>query len=207
MKLQITQDEYGIITGAGLMIDHVYVLQMMNNTEPSTIAVPESVVGMLKLKGFISPEARLTEKAEDLLGQLAQGETSPPVPAPDILVLFAIDLHAAMQMKLIQLTGKRQKTLSDGKYSFLCNAKDLEKKLRDVWRKYGPFDPQRVGHLLLSYIERCHKSGWKYATLVEYYIMKDGTSKLVTDLESLDEQQTQGAVEEVRQLIDPKTLF
>lgn len=206
MKLEITSEEHKMIRDAGLTLDGVLVLLH----HAKGIRIGEELSGtanLLRKKGFL--DIGITIKGADLLNALFMEEPA-TVKTPEVKVdtmnSFAGELHALLQKKLLELTGKVQKKVGDKEqYSFLCNKVDLEKKLRDVWKKYGPFDHDKVRKLLIHYVSRCNKASWNKVMLVQYYIMKEGTSSMWTDLESAEDQNEQMEVK--KELVDPKSIF
>lgn len=206
MKLEINSEEHKLIRDAGLTLDGVLVLLQHANG----VRVTEEMLGtanLLRKKGFL--DIGITIKGGDLLNKLfveQPVDAPPPISKVDVMTPFAGELHAALQGRLLELIGKIQRKVGDKEqYSFLCNKVDLEKKLRDVWKKYGPFEHDKVKKLLMQYVTRCHRANWNKVMLVQYYIMKDGTSSMWTDLESVDEQNEQMEVKKLA--VDPKSLF
>lgn len=204
MKLDVTLEDYKRLISIGLTLDSLFILQLLD--QDKNVKLPERAmasVGILRIKGYFDEEKGITDKGKGLLGKVEL-----PVDVPDSRItatqIFAKGLHKELQDKLMALTGKKQKVLQ-GKYSFLCNVTDLETKLVEVRKKYGMSRPNDVRLLLLKYVDRCHKAGWDKVMLVEYYIMKNGTSKLMTDLDNTED--TSPDVELSKPLIDPKSMF
>lgn len=204
MKLDLTLEQFKIIKDAGLHIDEIYLLRLIE--EGQSWKCPELAwpirmsLGLLGLKEYLIDE-KLTDKAYLLLGQL---EVQVKVTKKeDSLSQWVGVVHEQLQKKLLTLTGRKQKMIS-GKYSFLCNKVDLEKKLRDVMKKYGELDLNRVQKALERHVDRSHRAGWDRVYLMEYYIMKEGVSRMFTDLDQED-----GDDKEItaRPLADPKNLF
>lgn len=206
MKLEVTLEEYKKLSSIGLNLDTLFILRLLEGDK--NIRLPERAmasVGILRIKGYFEEGVGLTLKGKELLAKLLDGQKQEN-PQENLAALYCTNLHALLQQKLIQLTGKKQRMIgSKGQYSFLCNVIDLEKKLRDVFRKYGSLDLEKVQQVLLRHVERSHKAGWDKVYLMEYYIMKDGVSKMVTDLDNLED--TSPDVELSKPLIDPKSMF
>lgn len=203
MRLEITLDDFKALTEAGLQLNDLFVLQLIEDQvkwEDHALAwVIRMSLSRLSVKGYLE-EGKVTAIGRQLLDNLNMNViTAKPV---DLIGEFSRKLHEELASKLVQLTGKRQKMIQ-GKYSFLCNAMDLEKKLRDVIKRYGPLPVEKMRVCLLRHVEKSHKAGWDRVYLIEYFIMKDNVSRMVTDLEN-DEPDTS---DEMRQLIDPKTMF
>jgi hypothetical protein len=78
-----------------------------------------------------------------------------------------------------------------GKYAFIPNEKDLKLRLQKVIKEYQLNDLQKVEKTLLLYLEKCHKARFEYVSTLEYYILKDKTSKLATDYENDLEEMSQ----------------
>ena len=89
---------------------------------------------------------------------------------------------------MISLTGKKQKILQ-GKYAFLPNEKDLKLRLQKVIKEYQLTDLQKVERVLLLYVEKCVRSRFEYTSTVEYYILKEKSSRLATDYENYNEKE------------------
>ena len=121
--------------------------------------------------------------------------------------IWCEQLHAKLKERLIKLTGKGQKVakIRTSSYSFLCNVNDLSKKMKNFVKVYKVKDYAKIEKTLLAYIDKCHKQD-SWFPLIEYYIMKDGTSKLATDLESID-QIIEDTNTEIKQPVDTKDLF
>ena len=92
-------------------------------------------------------------------------------------------LHEILQNKLEELIGKKQLRIEikGAKYSFLCNAKDLTKKLITVCKAHKLTDLKKVENCLIAHVTRMK------APLVEYYISKDGVSRLASDYADWEE--------------------
>lgn len=212
MKIEVTIEEYKSFREKGLTFNALFLLMLLHSAEqgenmPWNTKDPSFAgdTGLLKMKGYIDKEGKLTPTAHSLLTDVPEAKITTPVGLrTDVFRMFVENLHVELQQKLIQLTGKKQKLLQ-GKYYFLCNAKDLEKKLRDVWTKYGGFDQMKMRNTLLKYVERCHKVGFDKVNLIEYYVMKNDMSRLITDMENSDD--TSPDVEAPAPLADPKNLF
>lgn len=136
-------------------------------------------VSHYQVLGLVDDDRNLTEKAVNLLKFIEKEEKS-----------SYIAIHEALQNKLLQLTGRKQKVLQ-GKYSFLCNAKDLENRIIKVAKKYKLLNINKIEKCLVRYIEECHKKNFEYCQLIIYYIEKDGNSNLATDYLEFEETQEQ----------------
>ena len=137
------------------------------------------MIDKLSKEDYISLNYKLTVKGREYLNKIDYSSKSDD---------FYDVLHKEMQDKMIQLTGRKQKMLQ-GKYAFLCNATDLKLKLQLVIKKYGVNDMDRVKNVLLLYIEKCETAKFEMVNTIEYYILKNGFSKFVTDYENYEEEE------------------
>ena len=133
----------------------------------------------LKQEEYVSDNNKLTLKGKELLDQLQKEEINTD---------FYSNLHNNLQQKMISLTGKKQKMLQ-GKYGFIPNPKDLKLRLQKVIKEYQLNDIQKVEKILLLYVEKCNKARFEYTPIIEYYILKDKSSKLATDYENYNEEE------------------
>lgn len=164
------------------ILDYLILEHIANNTAKEFID-DENIkilveLNFLKLDGYISDNNKLTLKSKELLDQLQKEEVSTD---------FYSSLHKNLQEKMISVTGKKQKMLQ-GKYAFIPNEKDLKLRLQKVIKEYQLNDIQKVEKVLLLYIEKCNKARFEYTPTIEYYILKDKSSRLATDyLNDLEE--------------------
>lgn len=202
MTIDISTEELKEIYAAGLNLMGLYVLQAIHKGQDlsGVKGEIEGIRGMLELKGYIQ-EGIISEQGMTLLGKLTEKAAVPVSGHFDVIVR---DIHESLQVRLMKLTGKPQKRIQ-GKYSFLCNQVDLGRKLQLLSARYGKQDWTKVKAALLNHVERSHKAGWDRVYLIEYYIMKEGSSKLITDMQSMDEREE--APSGLPALVDPKTLF
>jgi len=200
MTVDISTEELKQIYEAGLSIAGFFVLQAIGKGQDLSAMNGEvtGIRGMLELKGYIK-EGTVSDTGMELLKRLNGSSVTTTEP----FLLIVKDIHESLQTLLMKLTGKPQKRLQN-KYSFLCNQIDLGRKLQALVARYGKQDWTKVKTTLLRHVERSHKAGWDRVYLVEYYIMKDGTSKLITDMESMQELEE---AQVLPKLVDPKTLF
>lgn len=150
-----------------------------------------SVAKQLEMNGMCT-ENEITEKGRKLLEEI-EGNASNKV---DIYV----SLHIKLQNKLVELTGKKQKVIQN-KYSFLPNLRDFTQKLSKVIKKYKLSDWNKLEILLLQHIEKCYKANFEYAILLEYYIEKNNSSRLVTDYDNFSVE-TVEIKKETKQVFD-----
>ena len=164
------------------ILDYLILEQIANNTAPEYIqdeGLMKVHVNSLKEKDYISNNNKLTIKSKELLDQLQKEE---------INANFYSNLHRNLQEKMISLTGKKQKMLQ-GKYAFLPNEKDLKLRLQKVIKEYKLNDLQKIEKVLILYIEKCNKARFEYTSTVEYYILKDKSSRLATDYDNYNEEE------------------
>lgn len=95
-------------------------------------------------------------------------------------------LHEKLQNILLKHTGKKQKLLQ-GKYQYLPNKVDLKNRVLKVAKQYKLTDFNRIEELLIQYVNNCVKKNFEYTQTLEYYVLKDKSSKLATDYENFEE--------------------
>lgn len=98
------------------------------------------------------------------------------------------NLHTKLQDKLYNLTGKKQNMLQ-GKYAFLCNKSDLQKRLAKVIKDYKLKDLDKIEKILLNYVTKCVATRFDKVHLIQYFIIKDGNSILATIYENYEEEE------------------
>ena len=138
-------------------------------------------IEFLRKEELISDNYKLTLKGKTLLEGFNRLETKSSNN-------FFTNLHKKLQDKLVELTGKKQKLLQ-GKYGFIPNEKDLTLRLQKVIKKYSLEDLDKVEKVLLSYIEKSYRARFEYVNTVEYYILKNDSSRLATDYEGFTGQE------------------
>ena len=155
------------------ILDYLILEHIQNNTTDIFLKDISFIkhFELLKLQEFVSNNNKLTLKGKELLDQLQKEEINTD---------FYSNLHNNLQQKMISLTGKKQKMLQ-GKYAFIPNPKDLKLRLQKVIKEYQLNDLQKVEKVLLLYVEKCNKARFEYTPTIEYYILKDKSSKLATD--------------------------
>lgn len=176
------------------ILDYLILEHIANNTAQEHIQDEDLIkihINKLKEKDYISNNNKLTIKSKELLDQLQK---------EDINTNFYSNLHKNLQEKMISITGKKQKMLQ-GKYAFLPNEKDLKLRLQKVIKEYKLNDLQKIEKVLLLYVEKCNKARFEYTPTIEYYILKEKSSRLATDyLNDLEE------VEEIKEQINPQEI-
>lgn len=191
-------EKYKELLAAKYSLDVLWGLKFLKDGEE----IPENIKQGIKRKGWIDENNIITSLGEGMLGYLQEdGIKSSEKIADSPKEDFFSELHKKLQDKLIELTGKKQKVIS-GKYSFLPNSTDLRIRLEKVIKKYHLEDElNKIEKVLLKHIEQSHKAGWQMVVLLDYYISKDNTSRMVTALEGKEEEE-----EEIIR-VDPKELF
>lgn len=159
-----------------LILEHIKENTFENFLEDAKFS---SQIFHLKENEYISNNNKLTLKGKQLLDELNQFEEKSD---------FYSQLHKSLQDELVNLTGKKQKMLQ-GKYGFIPNPKDLKLRLQKVIKEYQLNDLQKVEKVLLLYVEKCNKARFEYVSTIEYYILKDKSSKLATDYENYNEEE------------------
>lgn len=204
--------KYKTILDEGLMLDHYMLLCYLR--DGAVMVESKRLQGFVNLmckKGYIE-DGVLTDKAMRLL----DGEGN-PIPKPEVqstVVIhhlaaklekaepdlkvdrkfdyadWVIKLHMKCEEALLKATGKRQvRDKIDGKaYSFLPNSTDLGRVILRVVNVYKLSDFNKIERTILQYINRCAKAN-KWFPILGYYIMKNSMSPMVTDMESLDEEE------------------
>lgn len=150
----------------------------------------------LFLLGYLDAKGEITLKGKEFLKSIADKNELVSNKKDN----WYEELHKKLENELVTLTKRKQKVIG-GKYSFLCNSKDLEYKLSKTIKKYKLEDKVKVEKLLLKHIFNCYKANWEFAKLIEYYIEKSGISQLATDYSNFQEKEA-----EVKQDIEPKEI-
>lgn len=184
----INESKYKDVLDKGLCLDHYLVL--LNLKEGKKNVDSKRIQGFINLlvkKEYIKDEA-LTEKAYELLEETIVIKTV----ADKNNLQWAVDMHKRCEEKLVDLTGlKQHKAVISGKaYPFLPNSVDLSKKLMSAIKAYQIKDLDKVEKVLLGYIQKCFDSD-NWFPLLQYFIMKDGSSPMMTAMgEDSDEDTT-----------------
>ncbi len=163
---------------------------LKNKIKPVESKRIQGFVNLLTKKGFIDDENKLTEKGLKLVETCIAEQPDRKLDFKDWVVL----LHKRCQEKLTELTGSNQVRASINKgpaYSFLPNSKDLETKLEQFIKYYKYKDFEKIEKSILSHVEKCHaKDNW--FPLIQYYIMKDKFSPMMTDIQMPQEEVSTG---------------
>lgn len=192
-------EKYQNLLNQGLCLDHYYILVMLYNNQklPAHKRI-QGFANVLIKRGYLLEGNVLSDKAlelihDDILTDIAISTTTTTTMNPSALDFndWVFDLHTKLQNKLVELTGKKQirDRVKGGKpFSFLCNPQDLTSQLKKVITKYKINDRPTIEATLIKHIENCYKAN-SWFPLVYYYIMKEGASQMVTDLESANEKE------------------
>jgi len=172
----ISQDKYLSILSMGLNLDHYYILHLLANKKdvPRHKKV-EGIITILLRKKLINPDHSVTQEGMAILSEKKN----------DNFELWTLELHKKCQEKLQSLTGKTQirDKINNVPYSFLPNKTDFTRVLRKVINEYKLTDLNRIEECIMNFIESRYKAK-SWFPILQYYIMKDKQSRLVTDYES-----------------------
>jgi hypothetical protein len=207
----IKDEKYKEVLDNGLLLDHYFLLcNVRDGVKLTDNKRIQGFVNLLTKKGYIQDD-RITTKGLELIAGQESGEVNLPATLrkkTEELVDFASwvqGLHVRLQDKLAQKTGYRQvRDKINGKpYSFLPNSTDLGKVLHKTMATYKLKDRDKIEKALMDHIENCARNA-SWFPIMGYYIMKNGTSKMVDDIEGGGEIENVKVSQELR---DPKNLF
>jgi len=196
-------EKYKNVLDQGLLLDHYSLLcSIRDGTELPKSKRITGFINLLHKKGFLK-EGALTESGTLLIstGKCMTDDVIPyvtkavektvgllktPVPTTDFID-WASALHKKMQDTLKEKTGKIQARLvvEGTSYSFLPNPRDLSKVLLRAIVTYKLNDFDKIEKCLMNFLNRKIKEG-KWSPLLGYYIMKNGLSPMVTDMENME---------------------
>ena len=196
----INDEKYKEILSEGLIIDHYYLL---SNLHKGTHVVEnkriQGFINLLTKKGYIK-NGKLTDKAIELITVFDKDEEISVKKSifKNIVVKkmgdWVTELHTKCQNKIEDLTGKKQVVSKVNKndrkgYPFLCNVVDFGKVLSICISNYKLTDYNKIESTILNHIDKCHNAN-SWFPLMRYYIIKNGMSELVTDMNN-DDQPTE----------------
>lgn len=203
----VNEEVWKDVLDSGLTLDHYFLMCKIKNG----VKLPENkrIQGFLNLltkKDYIKDEV-LTEKGLDMV-QNCEFSTIIPVRTGKIDMGTWIEgLHSRLQGKLKELTGKTQvtdKINGKGKsYSFLCNPTDLGKVLSKVISLYKLKDYEKIEQTLMRHVESCKQAN-SWFPVIQYYIYKEGASRMVTEL---DNEKEKDDTKEQFKITNTKELF
>ena len=174
----INDQKYNEVLENGLILDHFHVLCSIRDgtTLPDNRRI-KGFINLLNKKGYLD-DMKITEKAITFLENAGKEpiENEPPLKVeliknpntPLKITDWVAKLHIKCQDKLFELTG---------------NVIDLGKVLSSCISSYKLTDNDKIEKTIISYIERCAKTN-KWLPILRYYILKNGMSSLVTDMEN-----------------------
>lgn len=196
-------EKYKEILNEGLLLDHYYLLCKISSKQE--IPYSERVRGFLNLlikKDYIDADHNLTEKGIDFVQNCEFGEielSTVHITTNNVTVVeeetnkkdakkVLIDMYANCRERVRYHTGKYQvrARIENKFYSFFPNATDFFKVANKVITLYKIKDFVLMEKTLIAYIDRCATSN-TWLPLFHYYIFKNGSSPLVTDMENPDD--------------------
>lgn len=188
----IDNEAYKQLLEKGLSLDHFFLLcNMKNGTELAQTKRIQGFINLLTKKGYITQEGDLSETGIDLVENCnyVAPKISPKAQETD---KWIDGLFTRLQEKMVELTGKKQITtkIEGTSYSFFPNKVDFKKTLTKVLILYKVKDLDKVEATLMKYIEQKQTEG-KWFPILQYYIMKNNVSRLVTDLDNDEPAQEQ----------------
>ncbi len=199
----INDKKYKEVLDSGLILDHYHVLcSIRDGTSLLENRRVQGFINLLTKKGYLD-DMKLTEKGSKFIGEVEEKIITPSEPvvevaAPKVELLkpptnklgdWVADLHTHCQDKLMELTGKKQQIgrvdKADKGYPFLPNVVDLGRVITACVNSYKLKDLPKVEKTIMSYIGKCSKTN-KWLPILRYYILKNGMSQMVTDMENDD---------------------
>lgn len=199
----MNKQKYKEILDQGLLLDHYYILCKISSKEE--IPYTDRVRGFLNLlikKDYIDADHNLTEKGIDFVQNCEFGniELSTVHITTNAVTIVEegtekVDLKGLLsgvyencKKRIFHHTGKYQvRARIDNKfYSFFPNTTDFIKIATKVVSLYKVKDIALMEKTLLAYIDRCASSN-TWLPLFNYYMFKNGSSSLVTDMENPDD--------------------
>lgn len=191
----INEEKYNEVLDSGLILDHYMLLCNIKNGESiSKNKRIQGFINLLEKKEYLE-EGVLTEKGIALLEdvEMEVGGTQKGTKSDDFGIWIQ-GLHKRCQDKLVELTGSKQvrDKIDKKSYPFLPNAIDLGKVLYKVISAYKVNDYERIEKCIMSYIEKCANSH-NWFPILQYYILKNNKSSLVTDCEGSEDDDVQPA--------------
>ncbi len=199
-------EKYKNVLDQGLLLDHYSLMCCIRDGGelPKSKRI-QGFINLLHKKGYLSNGA-LTQIAIELIDSdtvVCQSSISPTVmqpvaktegllrtstPSNDYLD-WAKALHQKLQDRLFEKTGKRQArgNVNGTLYSFLPNVSDFSKILLKVIVMYKLKDFDKIDKHLISYIDRKAKENYWFP-IVGYYMLKNGTSTMVTEMENVEDE-------------------
>lgn len=189
----IDNEVYNSVLEKGLSLDHYNIL--IGIRDGNDIPKNKRIDGFLNLlhkKGYLE-DGNLTDLALELIGTFITTSTTQTTTEKENPLsnfdTWVHQLHEKCEETLKELTGKKQvrADVLGTKYSFLPNPQDLKRVVSRVIGAYKLKDYRLIEKTILTYIDRCAKSG-KWTPILIYYIMKNGLSSMVTDMRNGEQE-------------------
>jgi len=194
--MEMIQDEkYKEVLEGGLLLDHYFLLcQVKNGKKLINNKRIDGFINLLIKKGYLNFDNTLTEKGltlvEDcgvntIVVSVTEETTAEPRKTEIDFEIWALALHKKCQDKLYDLTKQRQvrAKIEKKSYSFIPNATDLKKVLAKTIILYKLKDYDKIESTILWYIKDSVTNN-DFFPLLQYYILKNGQSAMVTDMQS-----------------------
>lgn len=184
---------YEELLSNGLILDHYVLLcQIRDNVKPLKNRRVQGFINLLNKRGYLKDE-ELTDKALEILQgpDIISRDQVIKASEKESVKQWAAEMHTRCQEKLMKLTGAKQvKDRIQGKaYAFLPNSVDLGNALFRMMKLYKVTDREKVEATIMTYMETCAKSR-QWFPVLQYYIIKNNASQLVTDMESAGETES-----------------
>lgn len=189
---------YFKILKEGLLLDHYNILVSIRDGRdlPKSKRI-DGFTNLLHKKGYIE-DGVLTKKAVDIIGEksITTVKNTPILSKQDVssvnISSWVQSLHKKCEQKLIEITGKKQvrDSINGKSYSFLPNATDLGRILSRAIQLYKLTDYDKIERTILLYISKCG-SAKSWFPVLQYYILKNNMSAMVTDMESLESDENE----------------
>lgn len=184
----ITDEKYKIVLEDGLLLDHYYVL--LNLSKGNKMVDSKRIQGFINLlikKDYIEDGA-ITQKGLDLIE--ATGEVL-DIKVEELVTDFDTwvkSLHAKCIEKVENATGKKNVTakIKNSTYSFLpSRVQDLAAPIFRFMKKYKVKDHDIMEAVILAYVQKALDTK-NYFPLLKYYIIKDGVSEMINDVDNYE---------------------
>lgn len=197
-------EKYKKVLDSGLLLDHYGILISIRDG----VELPDSkrITGFMNLlhkKGYLAhgtlTDLGLSLVGEDVvefihpvksLGKIEVTSTSTTTTKKEEFdfTLWVLRLHEKLVKKIFEKTGKRQVrgSIQGSSYSFLPNSTDLGRVLTRAINAYRLTDFDKIEKCLLRYVDRKIKED-SWFPILQYYIMKKDMSAMVTDMNTMEE--------------------
>lgn len=200
-------EKYKNVLDEGLLLDHYSVLCSIRDSKelPKSKRI-QGFINLLHKKGYLK-DGMLTSTAVALIDADVIITTSSTTTTTTVMenerrgligratvdndyMLWAAALHEKLQNRLKEKTGKIQArgTIQGTTYSFLPNVRDFSKVLLKVVVLYKLKDFDKIERCLLRYVDKRVREG-SWFPILGYYIFKNSTSMMITDLEGMEDEE------------------